>query len=462
MQENSKKSINENKNPGKKKNSKKRGKKYFLNDHNIPRMLFADSEGNIYDHPYYLMSAMSFDEYLTPAPDELITLPYNSRLFYLPGVKPVGYDPYEDEYVVVDSFDMDGEEIEVFAVSGFMPPGYARTYLPAADYSDKTDILPLWSYTAVGMDNDENFYACAFRVEENYKWDPENYDDRELVPEVEKFHKKISGNRLMNHLTRCATEYHCFAAKNLFLNRWEAPLPVANKCNSGCLGCLSLQKIPGTCASHERIDFKPSIDEIVELAVPHLENAPEAMVSFGQGCEGEPLTEWKLIEACIIEIRKQTKKGSINLNTNGSLPEKVEKLIKAGLDSIRISMNSVLPEIYSAYFHPQGYYFKDVVKSIKISRQSGLFTMINYLIFPGVTDTEEEYNALCELIENTGVNFIHFKNLCIDPDYYIREVGRGSGAVIGIRAMFEMLNERFPGVDIGYFNKNITRFVGYD
>ncbi len=444
-----------------KKNVKK-GKKYFLNDHNIPQMLFADATGNIYDHPYYLMSAMSFDEVLCPGPDELITLPYNSKLFFLPEVKPVGYDPFEDEYVIIDTVEIDGREIEAFAVSVFLPPGYARIYLPGADYSEKTQTLPLWSYTAVGMDKDEYFYACAFLVENNYKWDPKNYDDRELVPEIKKFHQKIPENMLMNHLRRCATEYHCFAAKNLFLRRWEAPLPVAKKCNSRCLGCLSLQKSAGTCASHQRINFKPDIDDIVELAVPHLENAEHALVSFGQGCEGEPLTEWELIRESIIEIRKQTKKGSINLNTNGSLPDKIEKLINAGLDSIRVSMNSVLPEIYTAYFRPVDYYFKDVIKCIEICRKQGLFTMINYLIFPGVTDTEEEYEGLCSLIENPGVDFIHFKNLCIDPDYYISEVGRGQGHILGIRAMFELLNRNYPGVDIGYFNKNIKRFIGYD
>ncbi|MCK7474573.1 MAG: hypothetical protein MZV49_15640 [Rhodopseudomonas palustris] len=48
-------------------------------------------------------------------------------------------------------------------------------------------------------------------------------------------------NPILAQLARCATEYHCLAAKNLFLGRWEAPLPVANSCNSACVGCLSWQ-----------------------------------------------------------------------------------------------------------------------------------------------------------------------------------------------------------------------------
>jgi hypothetical protein len=66
------------------------------------------------------------------------------------------------------------------------------------------------------------------------------------------------------------------------------------------------------------VNFKPSQEEIVAISVKHLEEAPEAVISFGQGCEGEPLTEYQLIAASIREIRKRTDKGTINLNTNGS------------------------------------------------------------------------------------------------------------------------------------------------
>ena len=44
------------------------------------------------------------------------------------------------------------------------------------------------------------------------------------------------------------------------------------------------------------------------------------MVSFGQGCEGEPLLRWKEIERAIRLVRARTRRGSIHANTNGSLP----------------------------------------------------------------------------------------------------------------------------------------------
>ena len=441
----------------------KKKKKYYNNHLDIPHMLFADKEGNIYDHPDLLMAGMSFDECVCPSPEELVSIPFNSKLFFLPGVKPIGYHPLEDEFYLVDTTLIEGEEVECFAVSSFLPPGYARLYLPAADYSEKEVTLPLWSYTAVGVNSKGELKVCAFRVEENHKWDPKNYDDRKLLPKVDKLTKEYPQNRLLNHLKKCATEYHCFAGKNMFLRRWEAPLPVSRSCNSKCVGCISFQeKEKGCVASHERIAFKPTVKEISELAIAHLEQAEEALVSFGQGCEGEPLTEWELMRDSIIEIRKHTKKGSINLNTNGSMPDKVEKLIDAGLNSIRVSLNSAVERVYNAYFRPVSYSFSDVVDTIRLSKDKGIFTMINYLIFPGVNDSEEEYEALKALISATNLDFIHFKNLCIDPKVYMDCVGKEEGSTLGIRGMFELLKNDFPDVEIGYFNKNISVYVGYE
>ena len=71
-------------------------------------------------------------------------------------------------------------------------------------------------------------------------------------------------------------DYHCFAAKNLFFRRWEAPLPTSPACNSRCLGCISLQEAPDCCpSSQERLTFVPTVEEICQVAVPHLRQAPK-------------------------------------------------------------------------------------------------------------------------------------------------------------------------------------------
>ena len=206
-------------------------------------------------------------------------------------------------------------------------------------------------------------------------------------------------------------------------------------------------------ASHHRISFTPTRDEIVNLAASHLSTAEDPIVSFGQGCEGEPITQYRLIAESIRGIRRETPRGTINLNTNGSRPERVQHIAESGLDSIRISLSSARTDFYHAYYRPKGYTFDDVVASISLCREKGLYTMINYLVFPGVTDQEEEVEALGRLIRETGLNFIHLKNLNIDPPLYLKSMPRAGGPAMGINQMVATLKKAFPEVEFGYFNK---------
>ena len=422
------------------------------NLHNLPFMLYADNHGRIYEHPHLRMLGSSGSQPVIIEEEDLIPMPELSKLFYIPDSPPIGLDPDTGKMRVVSEIEVGGNKSQCFAVAAFLEPGFVRGHLPAADYTGKFFILPSWAYGAVGF-RGEGYWASGFRIEYNHRWDPEYYDDRELIPAIREFEQERPGGPLTEHLINCATENHCFAAKNLFLKRWEAPMPVSRRCNAACLGCLSLQSDPSFEASHERISFTPSKEEIVLLAVEHLKGAPDPILSFGQGCEGEPLTEYRLISESIKEIRRQTARGVINLNTNGSWPERVREVAESGLDSIRISINSARPELYNAYYCPRLYDFNDVVESMALSEQLGLYTMINYLVFPGITDQEEELDALCDLIKKTGVNFLHLKNLCIDPALYLEKMPRPNEAGMGMRRMVELLRKEFPNLELGYFNQ---------
>ena len=50
-----------------------------------PHMLVADEQGNIYDHPDFLLLCRRGEEWSLPRPDELMPLPEESELFMLPG-----------------------------------------------------------------------------------------------------------------------------------------------------------------------------------------------------------------------------------------------------------------------------------------------------------------------------------------------------------------------------------------
>ena len=92
-------------------------------------------------------------------------------------------------------------------------------------------------------------------------------------------------------------------------------------------------------------------------------------------------------------------KGTINLNSNSSLPHSVKRLAQAGLDSLRVSLNSAQEDCYKAYFRPKNFTFSDVMESIDIMKEKGRFVSLNYFVLPGFTDSVQEFEALCTLIQ---------------------------------------------------------------
>ena len=418
----------------------------------MARLVVADSKGQILDHPSHGMAGRSGHDVIEVPAEDLLRVPEGSKLFSMPGSRPVAWDVRRRAHRPVSRVHIGGRTFAGTTVAAFLPPGYTRTLLPAASYPSPQPPLPLWPYGAVGWDG-EAFVAAAIRTDPMDHSAARHYDDRELLPLIESRLSQTPQNPILRQLVRCATEYHCLAAKNLFLRRWEAPLPVANACNSACVGCISWQPSTASAASHERIRYAPSAQNIVEVALPFLTDVPEAIASFGQGCEGEPLLQADAIADAIRQIRATTDRGTLNCNTNGSLPERVEQIARAGLDSIRISLNSALSQTYMAYYQPRYYRWEDVRESIRRSKALGLYTTINYLVFPGVTDREEELEALLNLARETGLDMIQMRNLSIDPELYLKTVPLARGKCVAIRTVLQTIRRELPKVEIGYFNR---------
>lgn len=418
----------------------------------------ADDKGEVFEHPELLLAGMSGTAVVRPKAEELIPLPAGSRLFTIPGAPAIGFEPRSARAATVDRLPKRWGGRRIQAVSTFLTPGYTRTLLPAADYHRQCGTLPLWSYTAVGWCVEEQrFYAAAVQVDRNPQWRPEHFDDRELDPLVRKRLAERPDNRLLEQLARCAIDYHCFAAKNLFFRRWEAPLPVSPACNARCVGCISLQESDCCPASQERLTFVPTVAELCEVAVPHLQEAEHAIVSFGQGCEGDPILQADTVCAAVKAMRRATARGTINFNSNASLPAAVDALAAAGIDSLRVSLNSARAPFYDAYYRQRGYTFDDVLESLRRARQGGLFTMLNYLVFPGVSDQRAEVDALKALIGEIGVDLVQMRNLSLDPRLYLDTLGvQGRG--IGMVAMLRELKAAFPKLQYGYFNRTRENF----
>jgi pyruvate-formate lyase-activating enzyme len=419
-------------------------------------MVFADKDGNIFEDTRYEAVGRSGYNVYPLTPEDFIELPFGSDLFTLPGRRPYGLDLETGEFEVLE---------EVQAVAALNAPAYTQLYMAAFGTDEENaPTLPLYCYTTVGW-LDDKFYTTAVRIDPDTRQDLEHFDQEYIVQKTDEKIAANPGNRLVEHLgNNCSKRYCCPAARNFFLGRWECPIPVSPACNSNCLGCISFQPEEHELTSpQDRLTFIPTVQEIVDFTVPHLETADRPIVSFGQGCEGEPLLVWQLMRDVIIEIRKRTSRGIINLNTNGSKPAAVEELMKAGLNSIRVSTNSARKEIYEAYYLPNNYQFEDIRESARIARQYGGWASINYFTFPGMTDQEEEYQALREWIRFSDLSMIQWRNFNIDPDWYLGKLNITSlNEGMGIKTMMDKIKNEFPHLAYGYFNPPAEVQVNYN
>ena len=418
-----------------------------------PFLLYSDGEGNIYeDETLYAVGRAGWDAFPVES-DQWIELPQGGNLYELPGRKGIGIDVQTGEMRLCE---------KGWAVAAFIPPAYTGLFIAAYETMPDAPTLPLFCYTAVGWMNDKN-YVPAVRIEKDIRQEAAGFDDTKVKEGTDHLLQAYPENRLVKHLMgNCCMTYHCPAARNFSLGRWECPVPTSPACNANCIGCISFQPEEETIVStQDRLTFKPMAEEIVEFTVPHLMNAPFPIISFGQGCEGEPLLMWETIKESIIEIRKHTNRGSININTNGSKPAAVDALCKAGLNSMRVSTNSAQKHIYEAYYRPNNYAFEDIIESLKVMRSYSGWTSINYFVFPGITDSEAEYEALRKLITDTNLNMIQWRNFNIDPDWYMGKNGMtDTGEMLGVKQMMDLIQEEFPNLKFGYFNPPMERIKG--
>ncbi len=385
-------------------------------------------------------------------------LPYGSELLMLPGRTPVVYSFEKKGFQALARNPYNPGE-KIYPVAAFNSPGWVNRYFAAYRDGRKSAFLPLFSYGAAGFYKN-GFRSAALCVDEEPRQDLRQMPYDGVVAGIAAMREIYPDNRLIRHLEKCALEYGCPAGKNFFLKRYEAPLPTAQRCNARCLGCISLQYENGIVPPQDRIDFEPTPGEICEVAVAHIRSVDQPVASFGQGCEGDPLTASHVIEPALKRIRKKTTDGTLNMNTNAGLPHRMAALFDAGLDSVRVSMNSVRNACYDRYFRPAGYSFTDVLKSIDIALERGKFVSLNYLNCPGLTDSAHEFDALLEFLGKYPVDMIQWRNMNFDPRRYCRmmfEAG-GESAPLGIDVVISRLRKIFPGLRHGYFNPPKERY----
>ncbi|MDR2868985.1 MAG: radical SAM protein [Deferribacteraceae bacterium] len=409
----------------------------------IPSLVYANKKGEIFDHPELKMSMRSAEYDFMPYEAELIPLPSCSRLYFMPHTNAVGFDLAKGGFTALD---------DAHAVSVFLPPAYLRLFLPSYKRISN-DIMPLYAYTAVGWLND-SFVVPAIKVDNDSHWHPDLYDySDKFKVKVEFYLNKYPKNRLYKQLAHCALTYHCTAAKNVFYPRWECPMPTSPACNSRCVGCISLQESECCPSPQVRMDFMPTAEEIAEVACNHAAYAEKPLISFGQGCEGDPVMAADVIAAAVRLIRKDFPKLTINFNSNCSLPDQVAKVLDAGVDSIRVSLNSTIEATYNAYYRPRGYSFANVEASIAAANERGVYVALNLLTMPGITDRKSECDALIDFMSRHKIELIQTRNLNIDAELLYSAIKLAKDELMGLKNMLRTVKKAHKDVKFGYFNR---------
>ncbi len=394
-------------------------------------LAYCDKSGRIY-----------FDATKTPladagivretAADEVIPAPRGTMPMVLPGRRPLTRE---------------GTNARRLPLAVALPAGYTRLLLPAYEAELQAPALPLFGYT-FACERNGRLHVAAMRTDESEDWRP-RFSTAALERRIAERIAREPQSMVLRQLARCSREYGCFTAQNVFLHRGEAALPVSPACNARCIGCISKLEPPSELPSpQERLAFEASPDDLARVGAAHLQSVEHGVVSFGQGCEGEPLLRSQTIARAIEGIRFRTDCGTINLNTNGSMPSALRRCIDAGLQALRVSLNSFRSHVYAEYYRPAGYGLDDVLESIELARSARLRVSLNLLTHPGVTDEAEEVAACTAFLRSAPVDMVQTRTLNIDPQWYFDAVGRPQ-APLGMRAAIAAI--RSAGVRVGNF-----------
>lgn len=415
------------------------------------RAVYANARGDIFDSPQLSALGRTGTDATPLRREDWIPLPPSAALVVLPGTRALGLDPADETLKALPE--------SYHAVGALLPQGYTRLYLPAFYKPPGLPPFPLFGYTAVGYSKG-TFYAAAMLSDDPTPWDPNQYDAEDVGRRVRESERLFPQNRLFRHLGACALEYECVTSRNTFFGRSEGAVPISPTCNAACVGCISEQPTDsGFPSPQTRLDFRPTVEEMAELMTNHLTEAGrDGIVSFGQGCEGEPALRARDIAEAIRLTRTRIQTGYVNINTNGGLTKALRTIVDAGIDLMRISTVSALPDHYNAYYQPQGYTVEDVAATARYAAARGVIVSLNYLIFPGMADQRDEIDAMAAFIRETGVKLVQLRTLNIDPDYYLDRVPKRPGEPIGIRRMADTLARKCPGLRIGSYTHAPTWF----
>ncbi|MBU6424607.1 MAG: radical SAM protein, partial [Chloroflexi bacterium] len=184
--------------------------------------------------------------------------------------------------------------------------------------------------------------------------------------------------------------------------------------------------------------FRPEAREIVDVAAEHLAQGGTA-VAFGRACDGEPLAVVRVLEEAVAGIRARAADVDVRLETSGSDPAALRRVLDAGLTSLTVRIASARPDTYEALHRPVAHRWSDVRAGLQLAAERHVPVTIALLVLPGLTDRAAEIEALVALLDEMPAGRLEPRDLGCDPLRTVAAFGRTDA--LGIPALIARLRE---------------------
>ena len=179
-------------------------------------------------------------------------------------------------------------------------------------------------------------------------------------------------------------------------------ISVTDRCNLRCIYCM-----PQTRKTYLGQEELLTYDEIVKLAGIYRSLGIKNVKLTG----GEPLVR-EHVDELIFRLKEECGMEKVTLTTNGIfLEQQLDGLVKAGLDGVNISLDTLNPEHYNSFTgvchmdrNPSDGNLEAVLRGMRKAQQAGISVKLNCVL---MHQTREELLALAELAKGSiNVRFI--------------------------------------------------------
>ena len=159
-----------------------------------------------------------------------------------------------------------------------------------------------------------------------------------------------------------------------------------------------------------------------------------------------------------MRIRAGTGEGTIHLNSNGSLPGGLRRLVAAGLDSICFRIAASRAATYEPLHGPEGYRFPDVRASIRLVAELPVALSLLVLVHPGIFDRPDELAALVAIMGKLPEgSTLLLRDLHSDPLRALALVPARGEDPLGVTQAVDRIREEIQHVRIGAFVRPLAR-----